>query len=446
MSRVVLWILALFPAALAAAQTTKPAAADPADFRFALLTMGPGRAVYERFGHNAIIVEGPPHGDVAFNYGVFSFEQPNFLGRFIEGKMMYTMAAQHLGKTVDEYRGQRRWLLRQDLSLTPDQKRRLWDTLVAEHDKPYLYNYYDANCSTKVRDALDRATGGRLAATLKPAPTPTTYRYHTRRIFRSHPPLYLGTHYVLGQPIDRSLSAWEESFLPARLAHHLRDTGLVAAEQSLSDLPVVDDDRPPDWRIHFLVVGLLIAGVLVFLARSRFRRTLGVAAVAWAFIAGGAGVFLLWAFTSDHWAVYRNENLLQFSPLTLPLVVLVPMLIRGGKLKFFWTTGLAVAGILALAVGFGAQFLTVFKPLGVSLLLCAAFLTLSDPAARRLALPLAVAAPLLSVLGLLLKLSPAFYQHNAELIALALPANVGLAAAVLLLLRRNPEPQPRLSK
>src|SRR5688572_10454408 len=145
MFRVVLCISSLLPA-LALAQSTRPTAADPATFRYALLTMGPGKLIYERFGHNAIIVEGPPNGDVAFNYGVFSFEQPNFLGRFIEGKMMYTMAAQRLDKTIEEYRKEGRWLLRQDLDLTREQKLRLWDILYAQHDKPYLYNYYDSNC------------------------------------------------------------------------------------------------------------------------------------------------------------------------------------------------------------------------------------------------------------------------------------------------------------
>jgi len=41
-----------------------------------------------------------------------------------------------------------------------------------------------------------------------------------------------------------------------------------------------------------------------------------------------------------------------------------------------------------------------------------------------------------SILGVAVKVLPAFYQDNAELLALAVPANVGLAAGVLAAARR----------
>jgi hypothetical protein len=41
--------------------------------------MGPGGEVWERFGHNAIVVEDHQQGtSVAYNYGMFSFRQENF--------------------------------------------------------------------------------------------------------------------------------------------------------------------------------------------------------------------------------------------------------------------------------------------------------------------------------------------------------------------------------
>jgi hypothetical protein len=41
-----------------------------------------------------------------------------------------------------------------------------------------------------------------------------------------------------------------------------------------------------------------------------------------------------------------------------------------------------------------------------------------------------------SILGVVVKVLSPFYQDNAELLALAVPANVGLAAAVLAAARR----------
>jgi hypothetical protein len=55
-----------------------------------LMTMGPGRLVWERFGHNAIWIHDPVRGtDLAYNYGLFDFQQENFILRFVQGRMWY---------------------------------------------------------------------------------------------------------------------------------------------------------------------------------------------------------------------------------------------------------------------------------------------------------------------------------------------------------------------
>src|ERR1039458_6362661 len=49
-----------------------------------VLTMGPGREVFERFGHISIRIHGLRTGmDSSYNWGMFSFEQPRFLQRFL---------------------------------------------------------------------------------------------------------------------------------------------------------------------------------------------------------------------------------------------------------------------------------------------------------------------------------------------------------------------------
>ena len=58
-----------------------------------LVTVGPGDAVWERFGHSLLWIHDPEHGtDEAYNYGLFSFEQEHFLLRFVMGHMDYWMA------------------------------------------------------------------------------------------------------------------------------------------------------------------------------------------------------------------------------------------------------------------------------------------------------------------------------------------------------------------
>ena len=59
-----------------------------------LLTVTPGKRVYELYGHTAIRVREVMPGrlsDWVFNYGTFSFAQPNFVWRFVKGETDYEL-------------------------------------------------------------------------------------------------------------------------------------------------------------------------------------------------------------------------------------------------------------------------------------------------------------------------------------------------------------------
>ena len=69
-----------------------------------LLTTGPGDAVWERFGHNALRVLDTETGrDVAYNWGIFDFDQVDFVPRFLKGQMLYMMAPFSTAAMVDSY-------------------------------------------------------------------------------------------------------------------------------------------------------------------------------------------------------------------------------------------------------------------------------------------------------------------------------------------------------
>src|ERR1041384_1463687 len=130
------------------------------DIKFELMSVGPGREIYEWFGHNAIIVTNVRTGQsIAYNYGLFEFDE-GFLGRFIAGRMMYTQDFDDTQREIKYYINSDRSIWIQELNLTSLQKARLWEILQKQNKQKHLYNYYDANCSTKVRDALDYALDG----------------------------------------------------------------------------------------------------------------------------------------------------------------------------------------------------------------------------------------------------------------------------------------------
>ena len=346
-----------------------------------LLTFGWGDEVWERFGHNAIWIKDRARGtDTTYNWGMFSFEEPHFLRRFLTGDTRYWMEAFDLDSMLAEYKRRKRSILAQELNLTPAQRLKL-QQFVQWNEQPqnkfYRYDYYRDNCSTRLRDALDHAVGGELQTSTVTRMTSGTYRFHTLRLLGDNFPLYTGANLALGHPADKPLSQWEEMFLPVRMANDLRTVRLT--DSTGAQIPFVRSEKalftagrppepsaPPNYLPWFVAAGILLAGGMIGLVRSAEggnRLTLFVAtafATLWSLIAGvgGTALVIAWLFTKHHF-MSRNENLLHFDPLSLALVVLVPLSIYGlrGVSK-----ALKVAGLVASLslLGFAAQGVSFF--------------------------------------------------------------------------------------
>ncbi len=72
-----------------------PGVAEPgSNLTVYLLTFGMGDVVWERFGHNAIRIKDAARGtDLTYNWGMFDFNQPRFIQRFLTGDTRYWMEA-----------------------------------------------------------------------------------------------------------------------------------------------------------------------------------------------------------------------------------------------------------------------------------------------------------------------------------------------------------------
>src|SRR5256714_5209337 len=299
-----------------------------------LLTFGWGDVVWERFGHNAIWIRARANGtDLTYNWGMFDFNQPHFVWRFVTGDTRYWMAPIDYLSMVRYYRQNNRSILAQELNLSPAQRLKLqqfvqWNAL--PQNKFYRYDYYRDNCSTRLRDALDHALGGQLQTSTVSRMTEGTYRSHTQRLMTGDLPLYPGVTLALGRPADKRLSMWEEMFLPVRMANDLRS--VTVADSIGNQIPLVRSESTlfiagrapepataPRYLPIFVAIGIIYAALLVILVRSAEGggkgALFGASALAtlWSLIAGVGGLALVfaWLFTSHHF-MGRNENLMQF--------------------------------------------------------------------------------------------------------------------------------------
>ena len=83
-----------------------------------LVTAWPGSEIYELCGHEAIRIKGPGI-DSVWNFGVFNFAEPNFVGRFVKGETDYMVDSYPFAWFMPEYVATGRRVEEQVLNLTP---------------------------------------------------------------------------------------------------------------------------------------------------------------------------------------------------------------------------------------------------------------------------------------------------------------------------------------
>lgn len=376
-----------------------PAAASPsATLELYHVAMGEGEYYWEKFGHNALWFRDPARGlDLAFNWGTFDFNEPGFLVKVLTAEQRYWVDTVNGPLLLDYYQRSDRGVVVQRLNLTPAQATRalryaLWNAQDA--NKYYRYDYFRDNCSTRVRDVIDLATGGALRRATASQRTALTYRGESLRLVDDMPLTQFGINAALGPPSDVPLSVWEAMFVPSRVRAALSSVTVPGPEGS--PVPLVAEERvlyesrshaergsTPDLRLPYLGAGLVI-GALLLLPGLRGLRSRGwdIAfrweATVWAAITGvlGAVILLAW-LTTRHVYWFGNQNLLLFNPLAIFLAVLAPF---AGRARW-----------------------------------------------RRPAAILAIVIAMLAAVALLLKGMPAPRQDNLAMIFLILPAQFAIA-------------------
>lgn len=354
------------------AQRPAVAPLDGSTLRISVLTFGPGDLVYERFGHNALRVQDLAGGeDLAYNWGMFSFDQPNFLGRFLSGDTRYWVEAFPTAWLVDMYVRADRETVEQELALTPEQRLAVAALVrenAREQNKYYRYDYFRDNCSTRLRDVIDHALAGALRGRFEPIRTELSYRGESLRLMAPDAFVQAGMDLALGPRADAPITAWESMFVPMRLRDRLREVTvpavdggtmpLVLAERAMH-APLVRAPEPTGSRGLSLGAWGPILGAWMLLlaplgAASRRRTRLPAAAMAalWYGVTGLLGVVLLgmWFF-SAHVFWYANLNLLLLSPLGLVAAAPVARAVwRGTATPLVRGLAFAIAAMALLAL------------------------------------------------------------------------------------------------
>lgn len=364
----------------------------PDSIEVGLIVCDPGPEIFELYGHQAVRVSGRVGGrqvDAVFNYGMFDFNSPGFVYRFVKGATDYYADVQPTDYFLYVYdcRGSR--VTEYPLHLSSTEKQRFLDMLVhdvqPEH-RNYRYKYFSNNCATRVLDNLDRVLGRRVEYKPGPGmPEAKSYRELLEHYNAGYPWYQLGIDIALGCGIDAPMSNRERMFVPIELGAALpsaqRPDGhpLVGEERVL--VPGSGDVRQSatPWYLSPMVV-LWVAGVLVaaafIIGRQRGRMLRGLYA-AWCLLLGLAGI-LVWflTFLSEHEGTAPNLLVVWLNPLWLAIVVSVWCRSQRFSSWLFMAEG--VAGAITLAIWpFGLQHfnVTLLPVLLATLVMCVCAVT-----------------------------------------------------------------------
>ena len=363
---------ALVPAVIAAfvfasssgAQGADTTAVPGSELSIYLMTMGQGDMIWERYGHNAIGIRNSRDGsDIVYNWGLFSFDEPGFIGKFLRGEMLYWMGGQDAASTLAQYRMLNRTVEVQELNLSPPQRIALRDFIqfnAREENKFYRYDYFLDNCSTRVRDALNGVTGGALKTATDSVMTGTTYRWHALRLMAEDRLTVVGIDIGLGRPTDREISAWEEMFIPMKVRDRVRE--LRVPDETGRLVPFVLSERvlfqaqrtpertgPPLLVLPLGLIGLVLGGGLFLLWKRESRATLPLVVLVGTLITILGLALLFLRYLTQHVAAYHNTNLFVYNPLWLALLVALVVVNRGARAR-------RVVFVLATIVGALAAF------------------------------------------------------------------------------------------
>ena len=288
--------------------------------RLSLLTCAPGEEIYSLFGHTAIRYENPSQGiDIVFNYGLFSFNTPNFIFRFSLGETDYQLGA-------------------------------------TDYDRPenrvYRYNFFYDNCATRPRDKIEESIAGKVIYPAEPQDGSLTFRDIVHQYCKGHPWARFGIDLCIGSEADQPITQRQMMFAPFYLMDafdgaQIKSDSIQRPLITANEL-VVDATPEPDesgWMPTPLQCTLLLFILTTAATIYGIRRRTGLWGID-LFLFGIAGivgcVLAFLALFSQHPAVSSNFLLLVFHPGQLLFLPYIIYCVRKGKKCWYLTLNLAV--------------------------------------------------------------------------------------------------------
>ena len=324
---------------------------NPADVRISLLTAAPGEELYSVFGHNGIRVKIDELGvDEVYNYGTFSFDQPNFYINFARGRMLYHLSRNSYENFMLVYMYENRRVREQVFALDSAQTMfvlQFLQTNFLPENRHYRYHFFLDNCATRIRDLMLQTFDG---MTLPEAQEASTYRDLIHRCLRQHPWGRFGIDIALGLPTDRKTDMYEQMFLPdymfdvfAKVLYNGRPVVKETKDVFVPDQPAI---LPPGPVTPTVMCCMVLALAMLFFYVRKGAKVFDFILF---FAVGLVGLLVtfLWFFT-DHTNTLYNLNIIWALPTHVVMAFFLLPKRRANFTRIYFLTTAVIAMLLTV--------------------------------------------------------------------------------------------------
>jgi hypothetical protein len=301
-----------------------------------LLTCGPGTETYSIYGHSALrIVIPEKHIDAVYNWGVFDFDTPNFVWKFAKGRLDYMISEETANSFLSVYNFEHRYVVSQKININSKETQTLLE-LINENIKPenrkYRYDFFYDDCSTRIRDLLEKAVGEKLMyPPAEPGKNPT-FRDMVARYQNPYPWLRFGVDLIMGSTADKKAVFRDKMFLPIDMKDGLSKAVVRRSDKMIPLLQnpetILDFEAPVVKQNFFIsppfIFTLAIIVILILAGLTKSWRIIRIIDIIIYLVFSSLSILMIFFnFFTDHQQMKWNLNIIWLNPIIIICLVML---------------------------------------------------------------------------------------------------------------------------
>lgn len=315
-----------------------------ANMEFSLLTASPGGVLFNSWGHTLLLIQNKVFAtDVAIDYGRFVLD-PFFLLHFFKGEPTYYVGSDLLQNELERISVEGRFVYQQKLHLTVEQKKNIMQKITHDllpENRKFVYHHFTQNCTTKIRDLLNKTLDNYLSNTFSKQTSNMSFRTQGVRKINISPWVKIPLNIFLGWQMDEKMSVYQSMFLPANFMKYVdtsrKELHAIYGYEVVEPIKIIafpfGDTRAKEetvlqknytfvWLFIFFALAVLFLFYAFAVWRNKFKTFTTVLFILWAISSSLIGLMILYINSiAVQPELQANLNWLIFNPLNIVLLL-----------------------------------------------------------------------------------------------------------------------------